>query len=47
MFLNGDIGEMDKHVVKFTDTCVVLDCTESTKAKPIPARKHDVDEDMT
>ena len=36
MFLNGDVGEMDKQVVQFTDTHVVLDGAESAKPQPIP-----------
>ena len=30
-FLDGDIGEMYKHVVKLIDACIVLDCAEPAK----------------
>lgn len=37
MFLNGDVGQMDKHVVQFTDVGIVLDSTESTESQLIPS----------
>ena len=42
MFLYGDICEVYKHIVQFTDTCVVFDSAESTEPKSVPV--HNVDE---
>lgn len=30
---------MDKHVVKFTQTCIVLDSAKSTESKFVPAEE--------
>ena len=36
MFLDGDIGEMDKHVVQFITAGIILDSAESTESKTVP-----------
>ena len=36
MFLNGDIGQMHKHVVQLTGARGVLHCAEAAKSKFIP-----------
>ena len=38
-FLDGDVGEMHKHVVKLIHVCIVLDCAEPAKPQPIPVKK--------
>lgn len=36
MFLDGHIGEVNKHVVQFTGAGCVLDCAEPTEAELVP-----------
>lgn len=36
MLLNGDIGEVNKHVLHLTHTAVVLHSAETTESKAIP-----------
>lgn len=36
MFLDGNIGEVNKHVVQFTCTRRVLDCAEPAEAQLVP-----------
>lgn len=39
MLLNGDIGEVYKHVIQFTQTGCVLDSAKPTETKFIPVRR--------
>lgn len=36
MFLNGDVGKVNKHVVQLTGAWGVLHCAETAKSKFIP-----------
>ena len=37
-FLDGDIGQMDEHVVEFVDVGVVFHSAEPAEAQPIPSK---------
>ena len=39
MLLNRDIGEVNKHVIQFTQTGCVLDSAKPTETKSIPIRE--------
>lgn len=39
MLLYGDIGEVYKHVIQFTQTGCVLDSAKPTETKSIPIRR--------
>lgn len=39
MFLDGHIGEMNKHVVQFTGAGRVLDCAKPTEAQLVPVSR--------
>ena len=39
MLLNGDICEVNKHVVQLINICVVLDCAKSAEPESVPRVK--------
>lgn len=45
VFLDGHIGEVNKHVVQFTCTGSVLDCAEPAEAQLVPESQAERDQE--